>query len=58
MNEISDTKSTDYNVIISEIESHLVEILDPTTKEQVYIKSSKAKKIDKDTKKEPIIRFC
>ena len=32
---------------------HPVDILDPTTKGQIYMQDSKVKKIDKQTKKEP-----
>ena len=56
MNEISDTESTAPNVRISEREIHPVEILEPTTKVQVYMQAYKVKKIYKQTKKEAIIR--
>ena len=41
----------------SDTERNPVEILEPTMKGQVYMQSSKVKKIYKQTKKEPIIIF-
>ena len=53
VNEISDTESTDSNMRRSEREKHPEEILEPTMKGQIYMKSYKVKNIDKHTKKEP-----
>ena len=53
VNEISDTESTYSNMRRSEREKHPEEILEPTMKGQIYMKSYKVKNIDKHTKKEP-----
>ena len=57
VNKISDTESKSPNMRISERERHPLERLEPTTKLQVYMQSPKVKKIDKQTKSEPTIRF-
>ena len=55
MKEISDTESTYSNVRRSDRERYPLEILDPTVKGQLYMKTYKMKEIDKHTKKEPTI---
>ena len=57
MHEIAGINSTASNFRISEIERYPLKILEPTMKVQVHMQASTVKKIDKPTKKEPIIRF-